>query len=62
MKKTLSIALVLSLIAVTAFANGNSDSAAADDGQYKMVLLVKSLGNGFFEACDDGAQEAAAEL
>jgi rhamnose transport system substrate-binding protein len=62
MKKTLSIALVLSLIAVMAFANGNSDSAAADDGQYKMVLLVKSLGNGFFEACDDGAQEAAAEL
>lgn len=60
MKKTLSIFLVLTLIAVAAFANGKSD--AADDGQYKMILLVKSLGNGFFEACDDGAQEAAAEL
>ncbi len=60
MKKTLSIFLVLTLIAVVAFANGKSD--AADDGQYKMILLVKSLGNGFFEACDDGAQEAAAEL
>jgi len=62
MKKILSILLVLSLIAVAAFANGGSDKAAADDGQYKMVLLVKSLGNGFFEACDDGAQEAAGEL
>ncbi len=62
MKKFLSILLVLSLITVAVFANGGSDKAAADDGNYKMVLLVKSLGNGFFEACDDGAQEAAGEL
>ena len=61
MKKFLSVLLVLSLIAGAAFANGGSDKAA-DDGQYKMVLLVKSLGNGFFEACDDGAQDAASEL
>ena len=60
MKKVLSILLVLSLAAAAVFASGKADTA--DGGKYKMVLLVKSLGNGFFEACDDGAQEAAGEL
>ena len=58
MKKVLSILFVLAMIATTAFANGGAE----DNGNYKMVLLVKSLGNGFFEACDDGAQDAASEL
>lgn len=34
----------------------------ADTGKVKIAILVKSLGNGFFEACRDGAQEAAKEL
>ena len=61
MKKFFSVLLVLTLVAAAAFATG-ANEAEAEDGQYKMVLLVKSLGNGFFEACDDGAQDAAAEL
>jgi rhamnose transport system substrate-binding protein len=35
---------------------------AADTGKVKIAILVKSLGNGFFEAARDGAQEAAKEL
>lgn len=35
---------------------------AADNAKVKIAVLVKSLGNGFFEACHDGANEAAAEL
>ncbi len=30
--------------------------------QTKIALVVKSLGNGFFDAANKGAQEAAAEL
>jgi ABC-type sugar transport system substrate-binding protein len=41
---------------------GGSKEAAAPSGQLRLVLLVKSLGNGFFEAVADGGQEAAKEL
>ena len=37
-------------------------SKAASEEPLKLVLLVKSLGNGFFEACADGGKEAAGEL
>ncbi len=37
-------------------------ASAADTGKVKIAILVKSLGNGFFEAARDGAQEAAKEL
>ncbi|TGG93485.1 rhamnose ABC transporter substrate-binding protein [Natronospirillum operosum] len=37
-----------------------SPLAMADE--YRIALVVKSLGNGFFEAAYEGAQEAAAEL
>ena len=30
--------------------------------QTRIALVVKSLGNGFFDAANKGAQEAAAEL
>lgn len=36
--------------------------SAADPPKVKIAVLVKSLGNGFFEAARDGAQEAAKEL
>ncbi len=37
-------------------------SAPAAMAQTKIALVVKSLGNGFFDAANKGAQEAAAEL
>ncbi len=37
-------------------------SAPAAMGQTKIALVVKSLGNGFFDAANKGAQEAAKEL
>ena len=36
--------------------------AAPAAAQTKIALVVKSLGNGFFDAANKGAQEAAAEL
>lgn len=37
-------------------------SSAASAADMKIALVVKSLGNGFFEAANKGAQEAAKEL
>ena len=36
--------------------------AAPAYAQTRIALVVKSLGNGFFDAANKGAQEAAAEL
>jgi rhamnose transport system substrate-binding protein len=51
------------LLAVTlvggVFASGSQE---ADDGTMDFALVVKSLGNGFFEAARDGAVEASEEL
>ncbi len=52
-RTTLSLALVAALGAFSA------ESALAAD---KIALVVKSLGNGFFDAAHQGAQEAAKEL
>ncbi len=61
MKKLLSLLIVLVLVSGTVFAAGTQEAAKADE-PLKLVLLVKSLGNGFFEAVADGGQEAAGEL
>ncbi len=37
-------------------------SANAAEKKYKVVILVKSMGNGFFNACAEGAKDAAKEL
>ena len=58
--KTIIILMILSLFSGFAFANGQQEAAEADS--HKIVLLVKSLGNGFFEAVADGGVEAAEEL
>ena len=60
MKKLLILMMALVLTAGL-FAGGQQEAAASDE-PLKLVLLVKSLGNGFFEACADGGKEAAAEL
>ncbi|MBN2659565.1 MAG: rhamnose ABC transporter substrate-binding protein [Spirochaetales bacterium] len=60
MKKLLTLVLALSLTAGLMASGQQSDSKG--DQPLKIVLLVKSLGNGFFEAVADGGKEAAAEL
>ncbi len=58
-KMVLVLSLVLILASGTVFAQAQQETAAED---LKIVLLVKSLGNGFFEAVADGGVEAAGEL
>jgi len=61
-KKVVLIVLMIAIIASgMVFAGGAKETAKADDN-LKLVLLVKSLGNGFFEAVADGGKEAAEEL
>lgn len=50
---SLGLTLTASLLGGTAF---------AQDDPVRIALVVKSLGNGFFEAANRGAEEAAAEL
>lgn len=57
MKHSKSVAILLAL--TVGFGGAVS---AADTAKVKIAVLVKSLGNGFFEAARDGAQEAAKEL
>jgi rhamnose transport system substrate-binding protein len=58
--KSILIVLILALMTTMAFAAGQKEAATSQD--LKIVLLVKSLGNGFFEAVADGGVEAAKEL
>ena len=60
MRKILVLLLVFMISATFTFAGGKPE--ADQDAPLKIVLLVKSLGNGFFEAVADGGEEAAAEL
>lgn len=60
MKKVV-VVLLIALIASTAvFAQGAQESKTKDS--YEVVILVKSMGNGFFDACFEGSKQAAAEL
>ncbi|WP_409558764.1 rhamnose ABC transporter substrate-binding protein [Agrobacterium sp.] len=60
-RRTLSRALMLGVaMGVVGIGSGLSTTAQAAD--MKIALVVKSLGNGFFEAANKGAQEAAKEL
>lgn len=59
--RKLIVFLVATLVVVSgAFASGQAEPA--DDGTLQFAVVVKSLGNGFFEAVRDGAVEAAEEL
>ncbi|WP_304226392.1 rhamnose ABC transporter substrate-binding protein [Gracilinema caldarium] len=63
MKRKLFVVTALVLIAASVFASGGQDTKATSAGKkVRIAILVKSLGNGFFEAVRDGAQEAAKEL
>ncbi|QEN09506.1 rhamnose ABC transporter substrate-binding protein [Oceanispirochaeta crateris] len=58
--KSILIVLILALLSTTVFAAGQNEAETSKD--LKIVLLVKSLGNGFFEAVADGGVQAAEEL
>jgi rhamnose transport system substrate-binding protein len=63
MKKTnriVSLLASVALVAVGAISLGSCAPAAPKVS--KIAIVVKSLGNGFFDACRDGGQEAAKEL
>ncbi|MFZ5367109.1 MAG: rhamnose ABC transporter substrate-binding protein [Spirochaetota bacterium] len=63
MKRKLFVVTALVLIAASVFASGGQDTKATSAGKkVRIAILVKSLGNGFFEAVRDGSQEAAKEL
>ena len=53
--------LTTKLLAGAAFALA-AMASTANAADMKIALLVKSLGNGFFEAANKGAEEAAKEL
>lgn len=61
--KTLKIAVVCLLALLVSaglvFAGGAKE---VKTGTIKVAMIVKNLGNSFFEACRDGGQEAAKEL
>lgn len=59
MKKTLLVVLIVGLAFGTLFAAGTKEEAKA---QKEIVILVKNMGNGFFDAVFKGSEEAAAEL
>lgn len=60
MKRAMFFAVVVLFTCGTLFAGGVQEKK--DAGTLQLVLLVKSLGNGFFEAVADGGEEAAEEI
>ncbi len=63
--KIIALLLVVFIAVGMAGCSKKEETAAKAEPQakqLKLVLLVKSLGNGFFEACADGGKEAAGEL
>lgn len=60
-RRIVAVLAVLLITATTVFAEGQAE-APDDDETVSIALLVKSLGNSFFEAARDGAMDAAEEL
>ena len=60
MKKIGMVLLIVLVVSTGLFAQGAKESATKDS--YEIVILVKSMGNGFFDACYAGSEQAAAEL
>jgi len=63
-KTAVAVCIVMSvfLLVGTAFAAKPKGTAEKEEGVYTIGMIVKNLGNPFFEACERGAKEAAAEL
>jgi len=60
MKKRLLIVLIIAMAMGTVFAQGAKEDADAKGKE--IVILGKSMGNGFFDACFKGSEEAAKEI
>jgi rhamnose transport system substrate-binding protein len=60
MKKVAVFLLIAMLASTMVFAQGAKEAPAKE--MYDVVILVKSMGNGFFDACFKGSQQAAEEL
>lgn len=65
-KKILLILLIGILASFMCFAEGKQEAEAepekAEAEGYRLAMVVKGLGNAFFDACEDGAKEAIDEL
>ncbi len=59
MKKALLFILIASLVLTSGFAQGTKEQAK---GEKEIVILVKNMGNGFFDAVYRGSQEAAGQI
>ncbi len=60
MKKVIVVLLIALIASSAVFAQGAQESTTKDS--YEVVILVKSMGNGFFDACFEGSKQAAEEL
>lgn len=60
MKKVAVFLLIAVMAGGMLFAQAAQEAPAKE--KYDVVILVKSMGNGFFDACFKGSQEAAGEL
>ncbi len=61
MKKRVLVLLIALLSAGMLFAQAAAETKAAGD-TYDIVILCKSMGNGFFDACFRGSEDAAKEI
>ncbi len=59
MKKTIVTVLIATMVLVGVFAQGVKEDVKTEK---EIVILVKSMGNGFFDAVFDGSEEAVAEI
>ena len=60
MKKIGMLLLIVLVVSTGLFAQGAQEPVEKDS--YDIVILVKSMGNGFFDACFEGSKQAAEEL
>ncbi|MDC7244538.1 MAG: rhamnose ABC transporter substrate-binding protein [Sphaerochaetaceae bacterium] len=60
MKKIGMLLLIVLVVSTGLFAQGAQEPVEKDS--YEIVILVKSMGNGFFDACFEGSKQAAEEL
>ncbi len=56
------MSLIKTLLTTTVIAASMMAATAPAQAQTRIAVLVKSLGNGFFEAAARGAEEAAEEI
>src|SRR5271157_2201276 len=53
---------ILQLMGTASIAAASGVAPARAEDKVRVAMVVKSLGNGFFDSCHDGGEEAAKEL